>query len=99
MNYGLVHHYLGGNDAALRAGLQGRRDDFVTAHGDVTSMPLLTASDPYLKALVRWHLHDSDAVEATASSRSALRWLQPSLLAWEPVTTTHPPRPRPERSP
>lgn len=63
VNYGLVHHYFGGKDAALRAGLGALRDDFVTTHGDVTSMPLLTASDPYLKALVRWHLHDSDAVE------------------------------------
>ena len=62
VNYGLVHHYFGGKDAALLAGLRALRDDFVTAHGDVTSMPLLTASDPYLKALVRWHLHDADAV-------------------------------------
>ncbi len=63
VNYGLVHHYFGGKDAALLAGLRALRDDFVTTHGDVASMPLLTASDPYLKALVRWHLHDSDAVE------------------------------------
>jgi AcrR family transcriptional regulator len=63
VNYGLVHHYFGGKDAALRAGLRALRDDFVIAHGDVASMPLLTASDPYLKALVRWHLHDSDAAE------------------------------------
>lgn len=63
VNYGLVHHYFGGKEAALRAGLRSLRDDFVTAHGDVTSMPLLTASDPYLKALVRWYLHDSETVE------------------------------------
>ena len=63
VNYGLVHHYFGGKDAALLAGLRALRDDFVTAHGDVASMPLLTGSDPYLKALVRWHLHDSDIVE------------------------------------
>jgi AcrR family transcriptional regulator len=63
VNYGLVHHYFGGKDAALRAGLDALRDDFVTAHGDVAAMPLLTASDPYLKALVRWHLHDVDTVE------------------------------------
>jgi AcrR family transcriptional regulator len=63
VNYGLVHHYFGGKDAALLAGLRALRDDFVTAHGDVASMPLLTASDPYLKALVRWHLHDSDSEE------------------------------------
>ena len=63
VNYGLVHHYFGGKDAALLAGLRALRDDFVTTHGDVASMPLLTTSDPYLKAMVRWHLHDSDAVE------------------------------------
>jgi TetR/AcrR family transcriptional regulator, repressor for neighboring sulfatase len=63
VNYGLVHHYFGGKEAALRAGLRALRDDFVIAHGDVASMPLLTASDPYLKALVRWHLHDSEPVE------------------------------------
>jgi AcrR family transcriptional regulator len=60
VNYGLVHHYFGGKDEALRAGLRALRDDFVTAHGDVTAMPLVTSSDPYLKALVRWHLHESD---------------------------------------
>lgn len=60
VNYGLVHHYFGGKDAALRAGLQALRDDFVVAHGDVTAMPLLTSSDPYLKALVRWHLHEPE---------------------------------------
>ncbi len=64
VNYGLVHHYFGGKDAALRAGLGALRDDFVTAHGDVTSMPLVTTSDPYFRALVRWHLHDSEAVDA-----------------------------------
>jgi AcrR family transcriptional regulator len=63
VNYGLVHHYFGGKDAALRAGLRALRNDFVDAHGDVASMPLLTASDPYLKALVRWHLHNSDGTE------------------------------------
>ena len=62
VNYGLVHHYFGGKDAALRAGLDALRADFVTAHGDVSAMPLLTASDPYLKALVRWHLHDTDGI-------------------------------------
>ncbi len=60
VNYGLVHHYFGGKDAALRAGLDALREDFVTVHGDVSAMPLLTSSDPYLKALVRWHLHDVD---------------------------------------
>lgn len=63
VNYGLVHHYFGGKDAALHAGLGALRDDFVSTHGDAASMPLLTESDPYLKALVRWHLHDSDAAE------------------------------------
>jgi AcrR family transcriptional regulator len=63
VNYGLVHHYFGGKDAALLAGLRALRDDFVAAHGDVASIPLLTASDPYLKALVRWHLHDSESEE------------------------------------
>jgi AcrR family transcriptional regulator len=63
VNYGLVHHYFGGKDAALLAGLRALRDDFVTAHGDVASMPLLTASDPYLQALVRWHLYDSESEE------------------------------------
>jgi len=63
VNYGLVHHYFGGKDAALLAGLRALRDDFVAAHGDVASMPLLAGSDPYLKALVRWHLHGSDVVE------------------------------------
>ena len=63
VNYGLVHHYFGGKDAALRAGLTALRDDFVSAHGDVASMPLLSTSDPYLKALVRWHLHDVDTVD------------------------------------
>ncbi len=64
VNYGLIHHYFGGKDAALRAGLDALRADFVATHGDVTTMPLLTTSDPYLKALVRWHLHDGDAVSA-----------------------------------
>ena len=64
VNYGLVHHYFGGKDGALRAGLDALRDDFVATHGDIAAMPLLTSSDPYLKALVRWHLHDSDAVAA-----------------------------------
>jgi AcrR family transcriptional regulator len=63
VNYGLVHHHFGGKDAVLLAGLRALRDDFVATHGDVASMPLLTASDPYLKALVRWHLRDSDAAE------------------------------------
>ncbi len=70
VNYGLIHHYFGGKDAALRAGLDALRADFVATHGDVTAMPLLTSSDPYLKALVRWHLHDSDA--ATADSEFPL---------------------------
>ncbi len=64
VNYGLVHHYFGGKDVALRAGLRALRDDFAASHGDVTSMPLLTASDPYLRALVRWYLHDTELAEA-----------------------------------
>lgn len=64
VNYGLVHHYFGSKDAALRAGLAALRDDFVTSHGDVASMPLVTTSHPFFRALVRWHLHDSDAVDA-----------------------------------
>jgi hypothetical protein len=57
-----VHHYFGGKDAAFREGLRALRDDFVATHGDAASMPLLTASDPYLKALVRWHVDGSDSV-------------------------------------
>jgi AcrR family transcriptional regulator len=62
VNYGLVHHYFGGKDAAFRAGLRALRDDFVATHGDAASMSLLTGSDPYLKALVRWHIEGSDSV-------------------------------------
>jgi AcrR family transcriptional regulator len=61
-NYGLLHHYFGGKDEALRAGLRALRDDFVATHGDAASMPLLTASDPYLKALVRWNVDDVQRV-------------------------------------
>ena len=60
VNYGLVHHYFGGKADALRAGLRALRDDFVATHGDAASLPLLTASDPYLKALVRWNVDDSE---------------------------------------
>jgi AcrR family transcriptional regulator len=63
VNYGLVHHYFGGKDAALRSGLTALREDFVAAHGHVATMPLLTTSDPYLKALVRWYLHDVDGAD------------------------------------
>jgi AcrR family transcriptional regulator len=55
VNYGLVHHHFGGKDAALTAGLLALRDDFVAAHGDAATLPLLTESDPYLRALVRWN--------------------------------------------
>lgn len=56
VNYGLVHHYFGSKDAALVAGLRSLRDDFVTTHGDAATMPLLTASDPYLRAIVRFNI-------------------------------------------
>lgn len=56
VNYGLVHHHFGGKDAALTAGLLALRDDFMATHGDAAAMPLLTESDPYLKALVRWNV-------------------------------------------
>jgi AcrR family transcriptional regulator len=62
VNYGLVHHYFGGKDAALSAGLDALRGDFIVAHGDTASMPLLEASDPYLKALVRRNVDSSDSV-------------------------------------
>ncbi len=60
VNYGLVHHHFGGKDAALAAGLLALRDDFMAANGDVSALPLLTESDPYLKALVRTNVDHPD---------------------------------------
>lgn len=56
VNYGLVHHHFGGKEGALTAGLLALRDDFMATHGDPAALPLLTESDPYLKALVRWNV-------------------------------------------
>ena len=54
VNYGLVHHYFGGKDAVLEAGLAALRDDFVREYGDGTLLGLLTGEcHPYLRALVR----------------------------------------------
>lgn len=60
VNYGLVHHYFGGKDAALAAGLVALRDDFVAAHGDVGTLRLLSdRGEPYLRAVLRAHLDRS----------------------------------------
>ncbi len=64
VNYGLVHHHFGGKDAALTAGLLALREDFMATHGDAAAMPLLSESDPYLRALVRWNVDSPDSVQA-----------------------------------
>lgn len=54
VNYGLVHHYFGGRDALLAAGMDALRDDFTTKHGNGATVRFLGAeSHPYLKAIVR----------------------------------------------
>jgi AcrR family transcriptional regulator len=63
VNYGLIHHYFGGKEAALRAGLVALRNDFIAMHDDVASIQLLTENPhPYLKALVRSHIDYPDTV-------------------------------------
>ncbi len=63
VNYGLVHHYFGGKDAVLEAGLAALRDDFVRTYGDGTLVGLLTGEcHPYLRALVRSQVDYPNAV-------------------------------------
>ena len=64
VNYGLVHHHFGGKDGALAAGLGALRDDFMEANRDAANLPLLTNSDPYLKALVRSNVDYPDSIAA-----------------------------------
>ncbi len=60
VNYGLVHHYFGGKDAVLAAGLGALRDDFVATHGDIGTLRLLSdRGEPYLRAVLRAHLDAS----------------------------------------
>lgn len=62
VNYGLVHHYFGGKDAALAAGLEALRQDFVRRHGGEEEPGFLAAgSHPYFKALVRSQVDYPDA--------------------------------------
>jgi AcrR family transcriptional regulator len=54
VNYGLLHHYFGGRDAALSAGIAWLRASFTAEHGDGASLRFLGAEGhPYLKAIVR----------------------------------------------
>jgi AcrR family transcriptional regulator len=54
VNYGLLHHYFGGRDAALSAGIGWLRASFAADHGDGAILHFLGAEGhPYLKALVR----------------------------------------------
>ncbi len=63
VNYGLVHHYFGGKDAVLEAGLAALRDDFVREYGDGTLIGLLTGDcHPYLRAMVRSQVDYPDTV-------------------------------------
>ncbi len=65
VNYGLIHHYFGGKDAVLHAGLVALRDEFIRTHGDVASMHLLTENPhPYLQALARSHIDYPDTVSS-----------------------------------
>ena len=63
MNYGLVHHYFGGKDAVLEAGLNALREEFMDTHGDATTLHLLTGQGhPFLRALVRSQVDYPDTV-------------------------------------
>jgi AcrR family transcriptional regulator len=53
VNYGLIHHYFGGKESVLSAGLVVLRDDFLLTYGDAAELRLLTTPHPYLQALVR----------------------------------------------
>jgi AcrR family transcriptional regulator len=65
VNYGLVHHYFGGKDALLQAGLVALRDEFIATHGDAASIRLLTDNPhPYLRALARSHIDYPDTVSS-----------------------------------
>lgn len=65
VNYGLVHHYFGGKDGVLSAGLAALHDDFLAAHGDPVAFRLLTDGDPYFRALVRSQVDYPDAIQYT----------------------------------
>ena len=62
VNYGLVHHYFGGKDAALAAGLVALHDDFLATHGDPVALRLLTDNEPYFRALVRSQVDYPEAI-------------------------------------
>ena len=54
VNYGLLHHYFGGRDAALSAGIDWLRESFSAEHADGATVRFLgAASHPFLKAIVR----------------------------------------------
>jgi AcrR family transcriptional regulator len=63
VNYGLLHHYFGGRDVALSAGIEWLRASFAADHGDGTFLHFLGAEGhPYLKALVRSQVDYPSAV-------------------------------------
>ena len=62
VNYGLVHHYFGGKDGVLAAGLAALHDDFLATHGDPVALRLLTDGDPYFRALVRSQVDYPDTI-------------------------------------
>jgi AcrR family transcriptional regulator len=63
VNYGLVHHYFGGKDGALAAGLLALREDLLREHGG-GPIPFLAEGHPYFKALVRSQVDYPDAIAA-----------------------------------
>ena len=54
VNYGLVHHYFGGKDAAFREAFLELRADFLARHEDADLPTMLVdPDDPYVLALAR----------------------------------------------
>jgi len=65
VNYGLLHHYFGGRDGALSAGIEWLRASFTSEHGDGASLRFLGAEGhPYLKAIVRSQVDYPNSVRA-----------------------------------
>jgi TetR/AcrR family transcriptional regulator, repressor for neighboring sulfatase len=65
VNYGLLHHYFGGRDGALSAGIEWLRASFTAEHGDGAFLRFLGAEGhPYLKAIVRSQVDYPNSVRA-----------------------------------
>jgi AcrR family transcriptional regulator len=65
VNYGLLHHYFGGRDAALSAGMAWLRSSFTAEHGDGAFLRFLgSEGHPYLKAIVRSQVDYPNSVRA-----------------------------------